>query len=367
MVISTLLRGNYIVLNFIPVTLPANLSLKDLYYDPSITPQDRVKIMDPGKYEEMTEVWLSDCKKDIYEKVLKNAGANDGGRDIVCFYNNETSMDIYQCKHYESQISYSIIAQELLKVCYHVFKGNYISPQKYYIVSPKGCSNIFRTSFLEGNNYTEFNNALFKTMSTNNYKFCNEYIKQLKGFEKFITDFDFSIVEEITPQKFIDEFSVSKYAHYYLGTSFVKFNREDAIVPSVIENRENIYVQELCKVYSELDNVKYVRPNEIDDRYLEHFQIQRTYFYSIEAYRNMIRDNLPSFKPIYDIEELIHKGISDIVTDPFRNGYKKLSDSLERSVTMNLDSYPLRTILTPHDKKGMCHRLVNEGKIKWIK
>lgn len=352
---------------FRKITLPTNLALKDIYIDSSITPQDRVRLMAPDKYEEMTEVWLVDCKKNKYEKILKYAGANDGGRDIACFYNNDSIMDIYQCKHYESQINYSIIAKELLKVCYHVFRKNYISPNKYYIVTPNGCSTILRRDYLEGTNYVKFNMDLIKTMNDNNYKFNGEYIKQIKGLEQFITNFDFSIVAEITPQKLIDEFLDSKYSPYYLGASFVKFNRQDAIVPNVIESSENIYVKELCKVYSELDNEKYETPGDINEKYVEHFQTQRTYFYSIESYRNMIRDNLPSFKPIYDIEELINTGISDIVADPFRNGYKKLSDSLERSVVMNLDAYPLKTIITPHDKRGMCHRLVNEGKIKWIK
>lgn len=353
--------------SFCKITLPTNLALKDIYLDPSITPQDRIKLMDPNKYEEMTEVWLVDCKRDKYNKVLKYAGANDGGRDISCFYNNDTALDIYQCKHYESQINYSIIAKELLKVCYHVFKKHYIYPKKYYIVSPKGCSTILRGDYLEGCNYTKFNTDLIKTMNDNNFKIDNEYIKKTIGFEEFIRDFDFSIIEEVTPQKLIDELIDSKYAPYYIGTSFTQFSRQDTVVPKDIESSENIYVKELCKVYSEIDNAKYDLPSEINPKYIEHFQTQRTYFYSIESYRNMIRDNLPSFKPVYDIEELINKGISDIVTDPFRTGYKKLSDSLERSVNMNLDAYPLKTLITPHDKKGMCHRLVNEEKIKWIK
>lgn len=349
---------------FEEIIIPKSLSTKDVSLDPGITAQDRIMLMDAGKYEQMIEVWLSDCKKHKYDKVLRYAGSGDGGRDIAAFYGSY--MDIYQCKHYDRQINMSDLAKELLKVCYHVLRQHYTSPKVYYIVSPKGCSTSSRTGYLEGQKHKNINGYIVEYLKKSTMKIEGEKLNTIKELFNMLKTFDFSIIEEVTPQELIDEFLESKYAIYYIGLSSKTFIREDIVLPDEIDDTESVYVNELCRVYSQKMGSSYNKPKDFPPMIDKHFQLQRTFYYSTLSYKDMVRDNLPSLEPFEAIEDLIHDGISEIIVDPFRDGYGKLQDSLERAVTMTIDNYVLKQLIKPNEKKGVCHTLVNGRRMKWI-
>ena len=49
----------------------------------------------------------------------------------------------------------------------------------------------------------------------------------------------------------------------------------------------------------------------------------------------------------------------------YENAFKKLTAVLDHSVLLNIMSNPLTVTISLHDKQGICHHLVNEGKISW--
>jgi len=68
-----------------------------------------------------------------------------------------------------------------------------------------------------------------------------------------------------------------------------------------------------------------------------------------------------------EVEDIVHQGINDIIIHPRYQGFDRLDKSLERVTNMNLDSCKLKGFLRPNDKKGVCHRLANNDKIRWVR
>lgn len=344
--------------------LPQNLNCDELIKGPQVTPMQRLEIMDPSRFEELTEVWLLG-KEDIkYRSVKRNAGSGDRGRDVVCYHVSSSDIDIYQCKHYKDQLNWSDLKEEFYKLCYFTFIKDYPVPKSYFIVSAKGCSNKLRTDYID--KPAEINKALINHLLSNDVKMDKTSLRSLPGFIKYLEEFDFKFVHEITPGQLIDEFWGSKFRPYYLGGALKKFQKEKVIVPPSISAEETEYINQLLTVYSEQTGEKYNAPEKISDAYRYHFEMQRTYFYSIESFKRCVRDNLPSMQPFDEIEETISQGINDIVSNPKIDGFEKLSNSLSRSVEMNMDNCTLKSELYPNEKKGICHLLANKKTVRWV-
>lgn len=352
--------------DFIDLKLPNNLTLNDIYGGPSITPLDRLVIIEDGKFEELTEVWAYEKIGQKYKEVKRFGGPGDKGRDIVGYYeeNYPYKIDIYQCKHYKDQLSFSGILKEFAKLCYYTFIKKYPIPQKYYLVSPRGCGTTLRTDYIDNPN--NINKKLCDSIKDEKIKVDKIQLSSITGFIHYVETFNFSITEEVTPLRLIEEFSKSKYYPYYFGGGLRNFNPGPPNKPDSIQKEEEIYINQLLEVYSELDGKNYSKVTEIDSQYIEHFEMQRTFYYTIESFRRAVRDSLPSMELFDQIEDTINQGINDITTDPTINGFTRLKNSLERTILMNLDSCQLKNYLKPNDKKGVCHRLANANKVRWI-
>lgn len=346
------------------LSLPKTLKLEDVFKGFDITPLQRLEVMDPDKFEELTEVWLHSKIQNKYQNIKRNGGAGDKGRDIIGYYLKSKKIDIYQCKHYQNPLSFSDMSKEFLKLCYYTFKKDFSIPESYFIVSSKGCSTKFRTDYLD--KPKNINKKLIDCMKKNEIKLEGKKLKDIIGFTKYIESFDFRIVKEIVPATLIEEFWGSKYRPYYFGGGLKPFVKPNVEIPSEIQEEERQYINQLLLVYSEKDGFKYITSKKIPEKYNKHFEWQRTYYYSIETFRRVVRDNLPSIDYFNEVEDAIFEGINDIVIDPFSDGYKKLTDSLKMSTLMNLDMCTLKSELSPNEKKGVCHRLTNKKRIRWV-
>ncbi|MCW6091726.1 restriction endonuclease [Clostridium sporogenes] len=352
--------------NFVDLRLPISLGISNIFAASNLTPLKKLELMDADIFEELTEVWAYEKIGKKYTAVKRFAGPGDKGRDVVGYYKEDYPqiIDIYQCKHYKEQIAPSDILIEFEKLCYYTFIATYSVPKRYYIVSPKGCGTTLRTDYID--KPSEINEKVCKDIINNKVKIDKVNLDSLSGFMDYVKKFDFSIIKEITPMDLIGEFRKSKYYPYYLPGGLEDFQPEEVKVPDVIQKEEENYVKQLFEVYSEYEKKEVLEVKQISRKYKKHFEMQRTYYYTIESFRRAVRDSLPNMDLFNEVEELIDQGVNDIIIDPELNGYERLKDSLERSTNMNLDACKLRNYLKPNDKKGVCHRLANEFIIRWV-
>ena len=50
-----------------------------------------------------------------------------------------------------------------------------------------------------------------------------------------------------------------------------------------------------------------------------------------------------------------------------KDGYERFLKVSTQAVNVPYDSHPLVHYIRPSDRKGLCHQLVNDKKIKWIR
>jgi hypothetical protein len=84
-----------------------------------------LQLIDEDTYEEIILCWAKEYLKNKYETVIQLGGAGDKGRD-VCGYTDfkNDKFDLYQCKHYSKQLTYSSIRLEFAKLVYYTFINN---------------------------------------------------------------------------------------------------------------------------------------------------------------------------------------------------------------------------------------------------
>ncbi|SHH48745.1 ABC-three component system protein [Clostridium intestinale] len=352
--------------SFRDLYIPENLKLADIENNTMITHQQQLKLMDPYKFEEMTEVWCSEKIGSKYTDVKRFSGSGDKGRDIVGYFNTtgNIKIDIYQCKHYDNKISLSDIKKEFYKLCYFTYNNTYPIPENYYIVSPQGCSTDLRTNYID--KPQQINTLINEEIKNGTALVGKINLKKVKGLIDYVNKFDFSIVHELQPNQLIKEFSCSKFFIYYFFTIYPKLKIDELPVPEDITLSEKLYIDRLLEIYSELDGIIHSDIASLKRSYVSHLDQQRSYFYSTESLRRAVRDSLPSMDYFNQAEDIIHKGISDILSNFSYNGFNKLEKSLERSVLLNLDACQLKNVLRPNEKMGVCHNLANENKVRWV-
>lgn len=134
------------------------------------------------------------------------------------------------------------------------------------------------------------------------------------------------------------------------------------------------YIVELLKVYSSIsgNNIKSLEELQLYPNYEKHLIEQSKYYYSAEAMRRSVRDLFDDGEDHFNIlkEEIFDSIYETYVDLSLDDGYQRLKNVLEMVAKANLNSTILLNIkglITVKERKGICHILVNEGRIKsWV-
>jgi hypothetical protein len=336
----------------------------------TISPLDRVQIMSPSDYEVFILEWLDGYLKSKYDRVRSFAGAGDKGRDLVG-YREDGSIDIYQCKHYESKVSRTVMYPELGKICYYTFIGDYAVPAKYFIVAPRGC----------GPNVLDWidNPTLINKFLVDNWeRYCRHGITKkqdikLEGdFKAYVEKFDFSIVKDTASHELIEQHKSTEYHTTRFGGGIKKF-REVIPKPDVeIHHRELNYTTSLFDVYTQATGSMIKCITDLKDKsatHYDHFKMQRNSFYSAESLEKFSRDNFPDADPL-PFDELKDDAFQVLYPTLMLNehelGFKRVLLASQAINNQTFASNPLSHEIRPLDKDGICNHLVNDNRIKWI-
>lgn len=134
------------------------------------------------------------------------------------------------------------------------------------------------------------------------------------------------------------------------------------------------YINALCEVYAEKLE-RQITPQDLDSlppKYKKDLEDQRRAFYSAESLKRSVRDVFGDGEEQFNnLEDDAYEGILPVYRkDSYPTGYDRLLAVLGKITTITLSLSSLTNIVSligNLEKKGICHILVNDERIKsWV-
>lgn len=338
-------------------------------------PLQRLRNMDEDTYEEVVQVWAYVClkAKGKYSHVHRVGGAGDKGRDVIAYLDNTyNKFDLYQCKHYKGELTYSNLYGEIGKLLTYTYKKTYPVPQHYYIVCPHGLAQSFRDLLQDGAKdlkkslISDWDAKVVAKVGVTNSLKLDEPLK------KYIEDFDYSIIKEKDPLTFVDEFREkgTPYFFWYFGGGWNAIKKTTLEKPAEPDEKEHNYITNLLEAYSEHANEKVNTSNLTDlDKaiYNRHLDRSRSIFYAAEEIRLTSRSSTPPDSDEFEeLKNQINTFIGDTYDEDYDNGFTKVKKVVEKAGEYkHAESLLIGQFLDSNVKQGVCHHLSNEGILIW--
>ena len=152
-------------------------------------------------------------------------------------------------------------------------------------------------------------------------------------------------------------------------------NGEELILPDKLlppqnfKNEEATYLAELLKVYAEKQKVSSFTVDNLPPKYQEELKRHRQDFYSAEAVRRKLREISITNNEFETLENDTYDGIIDTHSMSYNNGYERLLHVLQQAVSLSSGKsllWELPKWIGASEKKGVCHILVNDKRMKWV-
>jgi hypothetical protein len=328
----------------------------------------RVQLFGADEWEEFTEEWAS-ALEDSYHCVKRFAGAGDKGLDVVGFIASSqfsNGWDNYQCKFYDKPLTPTDIWVEFGKIVYFTYCGAYPPPRKYYFVAPKQIGTKLGHLLVNAHKLKE-------ELKKNWEKYCENEITstakiKLEGnLLAHFDSFDFTIFDSVSLVRMIEQHAFTPFHSVRFGGG-LGIRPEPVIPPEDTVSLDHRYVRQLLSVYAQkigknqksfdlsmLDKDAAIRSN---------FQRQRERFYHAESLRNFSRDTVPP--GVFEaLQNDIYDGVVDVCESMHDCGMDRLNGTMSQAANVAIDASPLSSVTRPRDKQGMCHQLVNDGRLSW--
>lgn len=351
-------------LNPLPSPNPTTVTPEQVEVGSPIPPIKRIRLFSADDWEDFTLEWAHSLNS-RYSKVLRCGGAGDMGRDIVAFVKGGKEWHNYQCKHYAKALAPSNIYVEIGKLLHYSFLGHYEYPQMYFFVAPRGAGTKLDKLLKSP---TDLKRELFDNWDSACYEKITKTAQiPLTGkFLKYAEAADFSIFDTVSPITMIEEHRATQFYVARFGGGLPP-RPVAQTPPAAVASNEVRYVDELFGAYTDdagtkINDLSTLRRHTT---YSQHFDRSRQAFYSAESLRNFSRDNLP-VESYSELQDDIFEGVIDVVNDSHCSAYKRCIAVTQASKQLQI-SHPLQSRMKQIDRSGVCHQLVDEGKITWVK
>jgi hypothetical protein len=332
-------------------------------------PQQQLLLYSPDEWEEFIHEWV-DSKRARYAQVLRFGGSGDMGIDVAAFTDDRRLLgtwDNYQCKHYKGALTPRDAVPEIAKILWHSFQERYSRPRCYYFVAPQGCGMSLRKLLTNAR-------ALKQHVIDRWDDQCGTAVTKqetilLNGaFKSYVDGFDFSIFKERTALEIIAEHRLTPYFAVRFGGGLPRPRPAVQVSPYQPEESASRYVQQLFEAYSEHTNttVRDLACFAARSELTEHFHRQREFFYHAEALRNFARDTVPE-GTFEDLQTEVHAGVIEVEAAQHADGYARVQAVTQAAVTLELTSNALMSVVRVQDRRGMCHQLANDNRLRWRK
>lgn len=129
---------------------------------------------------------------------------------------------------------------------------------------------------------------------------------------------------------------------------------------------------ELLKAYAEALGIDELTTDIIDkySKYNKNLDRQRKDYYSAETIRRFVRDIFTDSKQFDVLKDEAYDGIIEVYEEDYSNGFERLNAVIKHVSTVSTDKSLLSSKLHcigNSEKKGVCHMLVNDKRLKWVK
>lgn len=333
-----------------------------------ISKVQRVMLFNPEQWEEFTQEWASSLKNS-YSCVKRFSGAGDQGLDVVGFIASSQfsdGWDNYQCKFYDKPLTPAEVWVEFGKIIYYTYRGDYSVPRKYYFVAPKQVGTKL-------GKYLAKADQLKEELKKNWEAYCEGEITstikiKLEGdLLAYFDSFDFTIFDSISLVAMIEQHASTPFHSVRFGGG-LGIRPMPEIPPENSVSLDHRYVRQLLNVYAQHigDEQKPVDLSLLDknEDIRTKFQRQRERFYHAESLRNFSRDTFPP-GVFEDLKNDIFDGVVDVCEAKHNSSMDRLNGTMSQAANVAVDASPLASATRPKDKQGMCHQLVNDGRLSW--
>lgn len=146
------------------------------------------------------------------------------------------------------------------------------------------------------------------------------------------------------------------------------------VLTDQIESHEQPYIKALFEAYANVLGVDSVGKDDIErlkPSLRANYSTQRKAYYAAESIRRSIREVYEDSEKQFEIlKEDAYEGIQETYFDDHEDGLKRLNEVLKKITSTTLNKSVLMQIanlIGNLEKKGICHILVNDNKIKsWV-
>lgn len=337
-------------------------------HGPLIPPQQQLLLYSPDQWEAFVLEWLYYCLKKTYKQVQRFTGAGDMGIDVAGFADDkrlEGVWDNFQCKHYDHALMPGDVWSEFGKVIWYSFNKQYVPPRRYYFVAPWGTGPKL-THLLA--NATKLRAELIANWEKNvKDKITSTQAVPLDpALLAYVNAFDFSIFEAKTSLQLVEDHRTAPvYAARFGGG--LPPRPAATTPPATVTSAESRYVTQLLEGYAEHMGKPVPDPSALAVPTLKgHFHRQREAFYQAESLRVFARDTVPQ-GTFESLQQDIFDGVIDTHDAPHPDGYQKVCAVTKTAREVQITANALISCTQPKDRDGICHQLVNEERLRWIK
>lgn len=328
----------------------------------------RVKIFSPDEWEGFVEEWASSLS-DQYFKVRRFGGSGDMGIDVAGFTADtgfNAPWDNYQCKRYDHPLRPSDIYQEIGKIIYYSWRGEFTVPRAHYFVGSQDIGTSLEKLLSDSvklkqsvrQNWTQYCEKSGIT-SVHDVPLTG---KLLIHFEAF----DFQIFKSKSVLELIKQHSKTSFHAVRFGGGLPPrpSAEQPPAAPGIHESR---YVRQLLDVYGDhagifLSDVTALIGHPLLSKDLSR---QRERFYHAEALRNFSRDTVPEGTFVALQDEIYH-GVVDVCEGTYVNGFERMKATISQASQVAATSNPLAPATKVQDRQGICHQLANDDRLHWI-
>lgn len=335
-----------------------------------IPPSAQILLISADQWEKLIEDAC--CNRPLdggakYVFVKQLGGAGDGGRDVEARLIPalaEGQWDLFQAKHYDHALMPTDVFKELVKFFKHLEAKTYPAPRYYYLCAPRGVGNDLHNLLAQP---FEFKQRFLDDWKTGKTGLKGRASELTPAVEHLVQAFDFKRIVECQTRQILVWHALDQKAHFELF-GFEGERGDDPLAPDAPAANEQIYVDELLKVYSELAGEGLTIEELMSSvSYGEHFQSHRALFYCAEGLKTFSRDTHGE-EEFDALLGMVLTGIKPTVKSPrHKTGLDRLEASTLGAQGLVVNECVLSPKLRPGDLPGTCHHLANQRRLQWVK
>lgn len=143
--------------------------------------------------------------------------------------------------------------------------------------------------------------------------------------------------------------------------------------PEDIAQEEIPYIKALFAAYAQATGMASVTKDNLytlNERYRRNYSDQRENYYNAARVERSVREIFENGEQEFGkIKEDAYDGVVDVCWNDFDDGFKRLLAVLNQVTQITLTKSfltQIKDLINNSEKKGICHMLVNDGKIQWV-